>query len=153
MGSSPIMAAYPAVTLPDVMFDVQNINGFRWASEYKGAAMDEVGRYKCLAFFESPDPSSLNVGGKKFAPGGGASTAIKNTAGTVDVYTIMIFGKHGFTRVPISKGSTRMFRKPLGSAGSSDPLDQIQTMGWKNSSARLRTNEDWLVRIESGASL
>jgi N4-gp56 family major capsid protein len=153
VGSSPIMAAYPAVTLPDVLFDLQNLTGFKWASDYKGAVEGEVARYKQLAFFESPDPSGLNAGGKKFASGGGSSTAVKNTAGTVDVYTIMIFGKHGFTRVPLNSATTKMYRKPLGSAGSSDPIDQIQTMGWKNTSARLITNQDWLLRIECGASL
>lgn len=152
VGSSPIMDAYPAVTLPDVMFDVQNIDGFRWASDYKGAAPEEVGRYKQIAFFESPDPSDLGAGGKKWAAGGASSTAVKNTAGTVDVYSIIIFGKHGFTRVPLNAGSTKMYRKGLGSAGSSDPIDQLQTMGWKNTSARLITNQDWLIRIECGAS-
>lgn len=153
VNSYPIMPAYPCVTLPDVMFDVQNLNHFRWASEYKGGAEGEVGRYKNLAFFESPDPSSLGAGGKKFASGGGSSTAVKNTSGTVDVYTIMVFAKHGFTRVPLNAASTRMIRKTLGSAGTADPLEQIQTMGWKNTSARLRTNENWLCRIECAASL
>ena len=153
VGSSPIMAAYPAVTLPNVLFDLQNLEGFKWASDYKGAADGEVARYKQIAFFESADPSGLNAGGKKFASGGGSSTAVDNTAGTVNVYTIMLFGKHGFTRVPLSGASTKMYRKGLGSAGSTDPLDQIQTMGWKNSSARLITNQDWLCRIECAVSL
>lgn len=153
VGSFPVMPAYPAVTLPDVMFDLQNLTGFKWASDYKGAVDGEVARYKKLAFFESPDPSSLGAGGKKFAGGGGSSTAVKNTSGTVDVYTIMVFGKHGFTRVPLAAGSTKMYTKGLGSAGTADPLEQLQTMGWKNTSARLRTNENWLVRIETAASL
>lgn len=153
VGSSPIMAAYPAVVLPNVCFDLQNLNNFKWASEYKGAIEGEVGRYKQLAFFESADPSSLGAGGKKFNSGGGSSTAVDNTAGTVNVYTIMIFGKHGFTRVPLNAGSTKVIRKALGSAGTADPLDQLQTMGWKNTSARLITNQDWLCRIECAVSL
>lgn len=153
VGSSPIMPAYPAVTLPDVTFDLQNLDGFKWASDYKGAAEGEVGRYKQIAFFESPDPIALGAGGKKFANAGGSSTAVKNTAGTVDVYTIMLFGKHGFTHIPLNGQSLRMIRKSLGSAGTADPLEQIQTMGWKLTSARLRTNENWLVRIECAASL
>lgn len=153
VGTTPIMAAYPAVTMPDVLFDLQNLTGFKWASDYKGAVEGEVGRYKQLAFFEAPDPSSLNAGGKKFAGGGGSSMGVKNTAGTVDVYTIMIFGKHGFTHVPLNGASTKTYRKALGSAGTSDPIDQIQTMGWKNTSARLITNQSWLCRIECAASL
>jgi len=152
-GIYPTMAAYPAVTLPDVMFDLQNLNNFKWASEYKGAVEGEVARYKQIAFFEAPDVSSLGAGGKKFASGGGSSTAVKNTAGTVDVYTIMLFGKHGFTKVPLDAASLKMIRKSLGSAGTADPLDQVQTMGWKETSARLITNQNWLVRIECAASL
>ena len=78
---------------------------------------------------------------------------MKNTAGTVDVYTIMLFGKHGFTKIPLDAASLKMIRKSLGSAGTADPLDQVQTMGWKETSARLITNQNWLVRIECAASL
>lgn len=153
VGSSPIMAAYPAVTSPNVLFDAQNLNNFKWASDYKGAVEGEVGRYKQIAFFESPDPSSLGAGAKKFNSGGGSSTAVENTTGTVNVYTIILFAKHGFTRVPLSAGTTKIIRKSLGSAGTADPLDQLQTMGWKNTSARLITNQAWVVRIECAVSL
>lgn len=151
--SFPIMAAYPAITVPDVIFDLQNINGFKWASEYKGASDGEVGRYKQIAFFEAPDPSSLGAGGKKYAGGGGSSTLVKNTAGTADVYTILVFGENGFTKVPLSGKSSSFISKPLGSAGTADPLDQIATIGWKTQGARLITNQNWVCRIECGASL
>ena len=149
----PVQPAWPAITLPDVMFDLQNVSGFKWASEYKGAAEGEVGRYKQLAFFESPDPSSLGAGGKKFAGGGASSTLVKNTAGTADVYTILIFGQNGFTKVPLSGKTSSFYAKPLGSAGTADPLEQVATIGWKTISARLRTKEEWLCRIECCASL
>ena len=153
VGSTPIMPAYPAITMPDVLFDLQNLDDFKWASDYKGAVEGESARYKQLAFFESADPSSLGAGGKKFAGGGASSTAVKNTGSVADVYTIMVMGKHGFTRVPLNGESTKNIRKALGSAGTADPLDQIQTFGWKNTSARLITNQNWLVRIECAASL
>lgn len=151
--SYPTLAAWPAITLPDVCFDLQNITGFKWSSEYKGAVEGEIGRYKQLAFFEAADPSSLGAGGKKYAGGGGSSTAVKNTTGTVDVYTILIFGANGFTKVPLSGKTSSFIAKPLGSAGTADPLDQIATIGWKAIGARLRTNENWLHRIECAASL
>ena len=153
VNSHPTMPAWPAVTLPDVIFDLQNISGYKWASEYRGAAEGETGRYKQIAFFEAPDPSSLGAGGKKFASGGGASTTIKNTAGTADVYTILIFGENGFTKVPLVGKTSSFYAKPLGSAGTADPLEQVATIGWKTATARLRTNENWLCRIECGASL
>ena len=151
--SYPTMPAFPAITLPSVIFDLQNISGFKWASEYKGATEGERGRYKELAFFSAADPSSLGAGGKKFSSGGGSSTTVKNTAGTVDVYTILIFGMNGFTKVPLMSKTSNFYAKPLGSAGTADPLEQIATIGWKTIGARVRTNENWLCRIECAASL
>ena len=155
-GSFPTMPAYAAVTVPSVLFDLQNIggsNGFKWASEYRGAMEGEMGRYKQLAFFSAPDPSSLGAGGKVYAGGGATSSLVKNTAGTANVYTILIFGQNGFTKVPLAGKTSAFYAKPLGSAGTADPLEQVATMGWKTTSARLRTNESWLERIECCASL
>lgn len=150
--SYPVGAAYPAITAPDVMFDVQNINGFKYSWEYKGPS-DEAGRYKDIAFYEAPDPSALNAGAKIYLGGGATSSLVKNTSGTADVYTILIFGENFFTKVPLSGKTSSFISKPLGSAGTADPLDQVATIGWKTIGARLRTNESWGCRIECGASL
>lgn len=151
--SYPTMPAYPAITSPSVLFDLQNISGFKWAAEYKGAMDGEMGRYKQLAFFSAPDPSALGAGAKKFASAGGTSTLVKNTAGTVDVYTILVFGENGFTKVPLAGKTSSFYAKPLGSAGTADPLEQVATIGWKTIGARLRTNENWLTRMEGAVSL
>ena len=43
--------------------------------------------------------------------------------------------------------------KPAGSAGSSDPLDQISTVGWKVEAFTAKIlQQSWMVRIESGFS-
>lgn len=149
----PTMPSYPAITAPSVLFDLQNITGFKWASDYRGAAEGEMARYKQLAFFQAPDPSSLNAGAKIYTSGGGSSTLVKNTAGTVNVYTILAFAKNGFTKVPLNGKTSSFIAKPIGSAGAADPLDQIGTAGWKTTGARLRTNENWLVRGEGAVSL
>lgn len=151
--SYPTMPAYAAITTPKVLFDLQNVTGFKWASEYRGAMEGEMGRYNQLAFFSAPDPSSLGAGGKVYLSGGASSTAVNNTAGTANVYTILIFGQNGFTKVPLVGKTSAFYAKPLGSAGTADPLEQVATMGWKTTSARLRTNESWLCRIETCVSL
>jgi N4-gp56 family major capsid protein len=151
--SYPTMPAYAAVTVPNVMFDIQNISGYKWASEYRGAMEGEVGRYKQLAFFTAPDPSNLGAGGKVFLGGGASSTTVKNTASVANVYTILIFGMNGFTKVPLMGKTSSFYAKPLGSAGTADPLEQVATIGWKTIGARLRTKEEWLERIECAASL
>lgn len=151
--SYPTMPAYPAITAPSVLFDLQNIDGFKWAADYRGASEGEMGRYKQLAFFQAPDPSSLGAGAKVYASGGGSSTLVKNTAGTVNVYTILVFAQNGFTKVPLNGKTSAFYAKPLGSSGVADPLDQVGTIGWKTTGARLRTNENWLCRIEGAVSL
>ena len=46
-----------------------------------------------------------------------------------------------------------MFVKPKGSAGTADPLDQRSTQGWKMVHAAEILTEEFMCRIESGASL
>ena len=155
-GTFPTMPGYPCITDPAVYMDLQNLSGFRSVETYKsggGTFEGEMGRYKNLVFFVAPDPDNLGAGAKVFNSGGAASAVIDNTSGTADVHIILAFGEEGFTQVPLNGESTGTIMKKLGSAGTADPLNQVQTVGWKNTSTRLRTNENWLGRIECGASL
>ena len=43
----------------------------------------------------------------------------------------------------------KMFVKELGSSGSSDPLDQRGSIGWKANVVAKILNQSWMVRIES----
>ena len=114
-----------------------------------------MGRYKMLCFYVAPDPSSLSAGAKLFADGGGADNdLVRSTTGTsADVHTIMIYGKHGFSAVPLQGKNTSYHVKGVGTSGVYDPIDQVGTTGWKNISTRLITNNNWLNRIECAAEL
>ena len=144
----PVMPAYPCIIHPNTMFTLQNIAGFKDASQYRGAAKGEYGRYKSLAFFVATDPSSLGIGGRVDTGSGGASTAVANTGGTVDIYSTLAVGKHGYHMVKLNGKSTSFHAKPLGSAGTADPLDQLSTIGAKHTGAGLITNQNWLARLE-----
>lgn len=155
-GTYPTMPGYPCITDPSVYLDLQNLSGFRSYEQYKsgGGTFDgEMGRYKNLVFFVAPDPDNLNAGAKVFNSGGATSSLVDNTAGTADVHTILAFGEEYFTTVPLDGESTGTIMKKTGSAGTADPLNQVGTVGWKNTSTRLRTNENWGGRIECAASL
>lgn len=151
------MPGWACLTHPYVLFTLQNLGGgskkFRWPSEYKGKNEGEMGRYGMLGLYIAPDPSGLGAGAKIFSSGGGASTAVRNTSGTVDVYTLMCFGKHGFSEVSLNGKNTTYHVKGVGTSGVYDPLDQVGTTGWKSIATRLRTNENWLVRAEGAAEL
>ena len=155
-GTYPTMPGYPCITHPTCYFDLQNLSGYRSVETYKsggGTFEGEVGRYKNLVFFVAPDPETVGGGSKKFVSGGATSSVVDNTSGTANVYTILGFGEEGFMQVPLDGESTGTIMKKIGTAGTADPLNQVGTAGWKNTSTRLRTNENWIGRIETGASL
>ena len=155
-GTYPTMPGYPCITHPSVLFDLQNLSGYRSVEQYKsggGTFEGEMGRYKNLVFFVAPEPDTLGGGAKVFTNAGGTSSVVTNTSGTADVYTILAFGEEYFTQVPLDGESTGTIMKKVGSAGTADPLNQVGTVGWKNTSTRLRTNENWGGRIECAVSL
>jgi|GEM_PF-388508 len=153
VGTAPVMPAYACIVHPRTIFTLQNISGFKNASEYRGASANEYGRYKSLAFFMATDPSSLGIGATSIASGGGTSAAVVNTGGTVDVFLSLCIGKHAYHRVGLNGKSTSLHVKPLGSAGTADPLDQLSTIGAKHTGAGLITNQNWLNRMEHAAEL
>ena len=74
--------------------------------------------------------------------------AVANTGGVVDIYSTLAVGKHGYHMVKLNGKSTSFHAKPLGSAGTADPLDQLSTIGAKHTGAGLITNQNWLARLE-----
>jgi N4-gp56 family major capsid protein len=84
-----------------------------------------------------------------------ASTAIYPGEGGkngCDVYATMILGADAYGVTELEGGGLTNIIKQLGSGGTSDPLDQRATTGWK----AIRTAEilvdEFMVRIESTAS-
>ena len=155
-GTRPAMPGYPCIISPFLYYDIQNVSGWQSANTYKsssGEFNEEVGRYKNLVVFVAPDAENVGAGAKVFTSGGATSSLVTNTSGTADVHTLLAFGEEGFTEVPLDGESTGTIMKPLGSAGSADPLNQVGTAGWKTTSARLITNQNWGGRIESAVSL
>ena len=73
-------------------------------------------------------------------------------AGGVDVYATLLFGQEAWGMVNLAGHNLRTFYKALGSAGTADPIDQQQTMGWKVAFvAKILTNE-FMVRLETAAN-
>lgn len=73
-------------------------------------------------------------------------------SGTNDVYAAMFFGQHAYGIVDLAGHNLRTIYKPLGSAGTADPLDQQQTMGWKVTFTAKILNDLFMLRLETGAS-
>ena len=70
----------------------------------------------------------------------------------VDVYATLVFGDNAYGTTALSDGGLEHIVKQLGSAGSSDPLNQRATVGWKATKVTVRLVEAFMIRIETAAS-
>jgi N4-gp56 family major capsid protein len=109
---------WQAITHPRVMYDIQSTTEWRELQLYNqtNRIIDgSVGEIYGIKFWVTDVA--------KVYTGGGASG--------IDVYTILLFGQDAFGIVELSGQNLQTIYKPLGSAGTSDPLNQQQTLGWK----------------------
>lgn len=71
----------------------------------------------------------------------------------IDVYATLIFGENAYGTTALANGGLEHIVKQLGSAGSSDPLNQRATVGWKATKVTVRLVEAFMIRIETAASV
>jgi len=132
---------YKAIIGSDAKYSLQSDPLWEEKAKYQQAEQienGEIGKLFGVIFIESSEVPVFE--------GEGASNA--------DVGATLVFGEDAYGVVDlgtVGDSPVRSIIKPLGSAGSSDPLDQIATVGWKvDGFAATILNEDWLVRIEHG---
>lgn len=153
----PIRPAFWAIAHPDIHFTLQELPGWVPVEQYagKGEVMEsEVGAYKNLRWCTSTQQGGgTGSGGPILAAGGAIAGAdvISADATTADVYLSTVFATDAIAAVPLDGMSLQNIIKPVGSAGSADPLDQRGTSAWKYTGARKRLNENFLARIETTA--
>lgn len=131
---------YHAIIHPRTGFDIQAtdewINAQRFAQtgrEFSGA----MGALYGVMFWESDKA-------KVWADEGSGST--------VDVYASLFIGADAYGTVDLAGHNLRSIYKPLGSAGTADPLDQQRTMGWKVAMVAKILDESFMVRVEHATS-
>jgi N4-gp56 family major capsid protein len=134
VNTSPVDAAYIGFVHPNTTYDLKNATGFIRVEQYgqRKALPGEVGTLDEVRFIESTNA--------KVFTGAVASSA--------DVYATPIIGADFYAQSRVAGEAMRNIIKPLGSAGSADPLDQRQTTGWKAAFVPVRLNEAFAVRIE-----
>ena len=129
---------------PDTKFDLMDDPEFRKAMEFGNNAKplqdNEVARMFGVRFIEV-------VNAKVFPAAGGGTPA-------ADVQAAIVIGRNAFGTTEISgQGNVKNITKGLGSAGTNDPLDQRQTIGWKvNAFGAVRLEELAIARIEHVAT-
>lgn len=136
--TSPVGAAYIGIISEDTLFDLaKSETDWDPVEEYANATSRlgdfEVGK----------------VGNVRFMLAGSNAATFSST---VTVHATMIIGRDYYGVSRISGEATELITKPLGSAGTDDPLNQRATMGWKITFVAVRLNENFAVRIEHAVS-
>ncbi len=128
-------------------------------SPQQAADLTQIGRIKIgVAFYdvESANGTELKLAaGASPAPNGSDPvTACGPASDGSPVASTVVFGRNAYGCVDVEgNGNVHTLVKPAGSGGSSDPLDQITTVGWKVAGFAAKVLQPtWLIRIEHGIS-
>jgi len=126
------------IVSPDVAADLMTDSLWQDVSKYNGGeaiVKGEIGKLCGVRFVESTNvPTYTN-------------------ANSVTVYGCMIVGRDAYGVVDLEQGSTpRLIVKPFGSGGTSDPLDQRATAGYKLFMTAVRLQETAMIRLECAAT-
>jgi len=139
-GTTPIPACFISIINPEITAKVATFTGWTPVEKYSNQATvleGEVGSYSAngtkIRFIETTNA--------KIKTGLGAAG--------IDVYCTLVLGANAYGITRVSGEALKNIIKPLGSAGSADPLDQRATSGWKATFVSKILNEDYIQRIES----
>lgn len=128
--------SFVAIIHPDIAYDIKNDplwEGVKTYSDPDDIYEGEIGRLEGVRFVETTEA-------RKF-PGAGAEGR--------DVYATLVIADNAYGVTELSGGGLKHIVKPLGSAGTADPLDQRSTVGWKATKTAVRLVEQFMVRIET----
>lgn len=134
-----IDGSYVAIIHPDVAYDLMSNEEWIDIHKYESSVNifnGEIGKLAGVRFIENTE----------------AKIFMGEGSGSANVYATMVLGKGGYATTDVTGGGLRHIVKQLGSAGTADPLDQRATVGWKAIKTAERLIEQYMLRIESGAS-
>ena len=75
-----------------------------------------------------------------------------NCADGVAVFGTLVLAANAYGKTSVNGGGLQTIVKQKGSGGTSDPLDQRSTIGWKAVKTAEILTEEYMIRIESGSS-
>lgn len=139
INTTPLNAAFVGIVHPNTTYDLKGVTGWVPVEKYastKKIMDDEVGAVDEVRFVETTNA-------KVFTAAGESSN---------DVYATIIFGAEAYGTSRVSGEAVKNIVKPLGSAGTDDPLDQRATSGWKVTFVAKILNNDFITRIEHAVS-
>lgn len=132
---------YACIIHPHVALDIMLNDNWRKPHEYvntENIYKGEIGEYGGVRFVQSSEAKIYGEG--------------DDTPAGLAVYGTLIMGKDAYGTTEVEGGGLEMFVKQKGSAGTSDPLNQRSSIGWKAMRVTTILVEDYLVRVESVSS-
>jgi len=134
--TTPINRAFIGIVHPNTTYDLDDATGWIPVEKYPNQSdvmPNEVGSLAGVRFIETTNGYS--------------------TTGTLTtVYGTLIFGQNAYAQTRISGKALMNIVKPLGSAGTADPLDQRTTSGWKATYVAAVLNSNFIVVVYHGVS-
>lgn len=133
-----INGKYVAVIHPDISYDIMSDEKWINPSQYVNTEKiynGEIGELYGVRFVESTEAKIEST---------------KSTSG-VSVYDVMFLGKGAYAVTDID-GGVHSIVKQLGSGGTSDPLDQRATAGWKMMFATCYLVKQYAVMVQCASS-
>lgn len=131
---------YQALIHPRAAHDLMNSTEWREMQNYHatGRPMDgSLGTLYGVKFWES-DVARVYVNA--------GATAV------VDVFASLFFGADAWGMIRLSGHNLQTYFKPKGSAGTADPIDQQQSLGWKVTFTAKILTDAFMLRLEHAAS-
>lgn len=142
---------YVALMHTDVEPDVRDLPGFVPKEKYASGTPEpeELGACETARYVKSALLKPL------LGAGSATLNGMRNSSSAVDVYPIIYFGQDAFGTVPLrgmDAAEIGVHNPGKIGADSGDPLGQRGYVAFKMWFASLRLNENWLVRVEVGAT-
>ncbi|AFZ66074.1 N4-gp56 family major capsid protein [Deinococcus peraridilitoris] len=134
---------YVAIVAPNTTYTLQSDPEWREAAKYAGSTQlfnGEIGQIYGVRFVETTEA-------KVFAAEG-ADPDGTGALGPIDVYSTLVLGADAYGIIPLEGQNLEFIFKPVGSAGSADPLNQRWTSGWKLAFTAKILNDLFMLRIE-----
>ena len=143
VGTTPIRSAYVGICSPEVVEDLRGLTGWKNVEDYAsyGKIMDdEVGSIGDFRIIESTNNEPV--------------VQVGTDTNDHNIHLSLFMGEDAYATITLrGKQGIQTKVKPLGSAGSADPLDQYGTIGWKAIIGCAILNEAWLIRTEAVATI
>lgn len=162
IATTPIRPAYWGICHVDVEEDIRDLAKFISVEKYAGqtvTASGEFGTVDGVRFISTSD-ASIDLGG-----GATGGTNVRETSTNADVYQVIIYGEEAVGSLGFGTAHTKeiytagdklpavqMITHAKGSSGIADPLDELQTIGWKSWHASQVLNVLWTTAINCAAT-